>query len=319
MGDLLVGIVSTVRVSLRDLEMFVNYHLNSGIDRMFLFFDDPDDPCLDSMANDGRLACVRCDDRYWGARERDSLTIEERQIHNANYALEFAKRESIDWLIHIDSDELLFAGSRTIKHSLAVLPREIQCVSFPTLEALPEPHYTVHEFRQTRWFKSVHAKIPYATTIARLLGCRQAFKGGFFKAHSAGKSAVRVTADMESMGIHRPQARRGAELRAVKSRSVFTLHYDCCTLAAWLTKWMRRYDGTAAASRMRFGRKTQFKEFVAAYESGSTERLHDAYRRQYWIPRYERAVLRALGLLWRVRLNEQRFLPCHEQARQHEP
>ena len=36
-----VAIISTVRAPLNELKMFINYHLNIGVDEIILFFDDP--------------------------------------------------------------------------------------------------------------------------------------------------------------------------------------------------------------------------------------------------------------------------------------
>jgi hypothetical protein len=68
-----------------------------GMDNSFEYFREYD-----------KIICIRCD-----AAQRDQLperpSIEERQIYNAYLALEWAKRDGLEWLIHIDSDEILFA------------------------------------------------------------------------------------------------------------------------------------------------------------------------------------------------------------------
>ena len=41
--------------------MFVNYHLNIGVDHIYLFFDDPTDAAADALARRARVTAVRCD------------------------------------------------------------------------------------------------------------------------------------------------------------------------------------------------------------------------------------------------------------------
>ena len=102
-----ICIVSTVRAAQIQLKMFVNYHLNSDVDRMFLFFDDPNDESIDHFQNDNRLTCIRCDASYWAASLlSDRSSIEERQVHNASVALKWAQKEDIDWIIHLNTTNL---------------------------------------------------------------------------------------------------------------------------------------------------------------------------------------------------------------------
>ena len=42
--------VTTGKVSLRNTLDFVNYHLNIGIDHMYMFFDDPKDVAINILS-----------------------------------------------------------------------------------------------------------------------------------------------------------------------------------------------------------------------------------------------------------------------------
>jgi hypothetical protein len=306
---MLISTVSTVRASYNDLQMFVNYHLNCGVDRMFLFFDDPADQGLERLRTNKRLTCIRCDASHWTAAQLpDNTPIEVRQSHNASLALEWARQEGIDWIIHLDSDELVFAPEQNLKLHLQKVGEHDDAITYPTLEALPQLSYRRHFFEEIHWFKTVRSYVPHAIAIARVMGCHRAFKYGYFRGHTIGKTATRVLSSVASLEIHLPIARDGRELRITTSSDAFTLHFDCCTIADWKLKWKRRLEGTGLASRMRESRRRQFSDFFAAYQSGSEARMVLEYRQQWIISSYEKMILRGLGLLRRVRLRDGVFL-----------
>ena len=309
---MLICTVSTVRELQINLKMFVDYHLNCGVDRMFLFFDDPADESIEHFQYNDRLACIPCDAAHWAAsRLPDRSSIEERQIHNASLALELARREGIDWIIHIDSDELVFTPEQHLKLHLQHAGENVDAVTFPTLEALPKLKYNGHFFEEIHWFKNAKSIIPHAEGIARVMGCRRPFEYGYFRGHTIGKTATRVGSSVASIGIHLPIACDGGELRIKNSSEAFVLHFDCCTFDDWKLKWKRRYDGTAVASQMRKDRSRQFSDFLAAYQSGSEARLLLAYKRQYTVSMYEKIILLGVGLLRRVELKNDIFLDSH--------
>jgi hypothetical protein len=305
---MVISTVSTVRASAADLRMFVNYHLNCGIDRMFLFFDDPTDENCERFRGDKRLTCIRCDGDYWAATPlQEHSTLEQRQLHNASKALELAGRAGVDWIVHIDSDELIYVPGRNLKSHLENVGEDIQAVTFPTLEALPALKCAQHIFEEIRWFKRSRSVIPRAEALARILGCHRAFRYGYFRGHTTGKTATRVRSEVASLGIHLPTAHDGTNLRRTRSSNAFILHFDCCTVEDWKLKWERRYLGATLVSEMRESRSRQLSDFAAAYQSGSEARLLQEYRTQCIVPRYEKMVLLALGLLRRIRLERSMF------------
>lgn len=56
-------------------------------------------------------------------------------------AIEMATRDSVDWLLHIDTDELMYPGGNdgfSLQHVLASFDDEVDTVVFPNYESLPE-------------------------------------------------------------------------------------------------------------------------------------------------------------------------------------
>lgn len=302
---MVITTVSTVRADPENLQMFVNYHLNSGIDRMTLFFDDPLDHCIETFRHDHRIRCIPCDATYWdssGMADRES--IEAKQVYNATLALNWARQEGSDWIVHIDSDELIYTPNEDFRTVLGGLQEDVDAIRLPALEALPERAYHRHFFEDAHWFRSNDSILPGAARIARLLLPRR-IRYGYFRGHSTGKTAVRVRSPFTGIGIHVPTGPKTTTLH--RSTGAFILHFDSCTLEEWTTKWRRRYCGTGVALRMRGHRKRQFTDFIAAYESGSPARLLGLYERQCISSENEKRMLRALGLLRRVDLDTAKF------------
>lgn len=302
--------VSTVRTSPSNLELFVRYHLGSGIERMFLFFDDPDDPSIGPMRAREEITCIPCDAAHWrGASLGPDLSIEARQTHNADLALAWAREAGIGWIAHIDADELLFVGGRDLADYVAAVPADCDALAFRTWEALPEAEAAPgkHPFLSVTWFKTQDSPILGARTLARLLGAGAAMTHGYFKGHTEGKSVVRTSAPVASLEIHRPRPLPGAALRVERPAEAALLHFDGCTFEDWVLKWKRRYDRTAVAANMREERQRQFAEFVEACQSGDEARLRALYRRRYTATARQRLALRTAGLLRRIEIGEERF------------
>ena len=127
-------IVTTLQAPLHETLMFVNYHLNIGVDHLYLFFDDPTDAAADALVQRRRVTCVRCDLEYWnGSNSPTHRSINERQRVNAHAGLDLARRAGFDWIVHMDSDELLHSEKR-LDERLAEVPREVHALKFPTME-----------------------------------------------------------------------------------------------------------------------------------------------------------------------------------------
>jgi hypothetical protein len=139
-----ICLIATARSTIHDVLHFVNYHLNIGIDKIILFFDDPNDPAIAPLENYAAVWAVKCDDAYWESRGAERpLTIEQRQEINVNAGLRLAQQNDFGWIIHIDSDELLFLKD-DIK---AILSRHRgDVVMFSMKEAVPDKDHFRHRF-----------------------------------------------------------------------------------------------------------------------------------------------------------------------------
>src|SRR5881227_2033303 len=146
------AIVTTLRDADRVLDSFIRYHLLIGFEQIFLFFDDPHDPSLDKARGYEKVTAMR-DNRALRRRWKQTRLYAEdgqlrrfrnkevmaRQELNVAIAVELAIDHRIDWLLHIDIDELFYSPAQTVKeHFGSLSAKGVQQVTYANYEALPD-------------------------------------------------------------------------------------------------------------------------------------------------------------------------------------
>ncbi len=266
------AIVSTVRDAGPVLDSFVAYHLGIGFERIYLFFDDPDDPSLDRFAKHDRVTAVACDAEVRAAWQRmtryDELTahikseVMARQILNCELAINKSRQDGIDWIMHIDSDELFLSRTHVDVRELfdQLSASNVTEAIFQNFEAVPEATEIRDYFREVTLFKTnpmIQGKprfSPSALAAIESNGVRR--PEDWFCLYSNGKSAARVDERLLPVGVHR--FGRFVNSNEVPSRSAefadgnLILHYPNCgyenfvtkyqTLGAFADKWFDRDD-----------------------------------------------------------------------------
>lgn len=130
-----LGIISTWRGHSESwADSWLRYHISIGFSRIYLFFDDPkfDKQLIDTLSNASEyepfLTIVKVDKehrrRFWTLDENKKLDPEQwllpaygiylntchtsRQIMNVARAGVMAQADDLNWLLHIDADELFW-------------------------------------------------------------------------------------------------------------------------------------------------------------------------------------------------------------------
>lgn len=298
-----IAIVSTVRAPLKQLEMFVNYHLNIGVDQIILFFDDPDDKGFDIFSNYKHVRCIKCDSKYWFIKNKGKRPegIFTRQVKNVNHAVKHYLKRGYEWVIHIDSDELL----RPIKPIRNVLENmgNYDAIRFRIFEAVSEnlSYETIYE---PTLFRVMPDKKQRAS--AKKLGCKAAFfEGRYFRADIASKMAIRINPEIKLYKVHNAIKHKG-ELSVLNTNEIQLLHFDCVDFASWSEKWNRRLDGSAPTPNLQNSRKAQLDMYIDAKNKGENS-LTDLFRQLHMIPKSEQGHLFSLEMLERIQLNPELF------------
>lgn len=326
-----VAIVTTLRGAGPVLESFVRHHLALGFGLLYLFFDDPLDRGLAwaKSVGDSRIvvqergpaledAWRRCA-QYGYYSPHVEREVMARQCLNAEVAVQQAQTAGIDWLLHIDADELFHApGQDAASHFAFLSSAGIERAVYPNLEALPESEDIDDYFREVTLFKTNRNLLPggrLSPAQERLVREVVRWPSGGFNFYSNGKSAARVRPGLVPDGVHRfhktrfprPGQERVAAAPPPVERVIADariLHYACCGFDAFCEKyrilgpfadrWFGRVDIRDSIGDFHL----QARDVVAA---GDVERARAFYRQRAMLD--DRATIDALleaGLLARI-------------------
>jgi hypothetical protein len=296
-----IATATTLKTSLQQSLEFAAYHHNLGVDEVILLFDDPADPAAEILSGKPGVTVIRCDNTHWsrdlGEKSRPEK-VQQRQRANMNWLIR--KRSSdLDWLVSIDSDELIWAP-----HGLhGTLPTEgadFSVLQLMPLEAVPASPTSTDPFREVSLFRA-HRPERYET--AHRLHVDSGFAGPdeFLRGHIQGKPAIRLDGTVTEVRIHRAVGKDPERFRKGRSSGMRVLHFDSGSLDQWKSKWRNRQEFSRPRSDKH--RTEQWDEFERLDSQGDEAGLERLYRDYFMLPKKEIPILRALGLLKRVRLD----------------
>mmetsp|Transcript_15654 Transcript_15654/g.39845 ORF Transcript_15654/g.39845 Transcript_15654/m.39845 type:complete len:432 (-) Transcript_15654:76-1371(-) len=197
-------------------EWWLNYHMSLGISHFFVHIEDTPEllPLLQSEPYRSRVtisqkgADSHFRDNYW--------TLQDRQRHHVNQSLGKCRELGIDWLFHVDDDELIWLD-KPLREIVAGAPRGATNITFSNLEAIPTTIEPVNFFEHIRWF-----------TKKRML------------AYVNGKPVGRTLASVKLDGPHR----FSGTSYAVPLTEGVILHYESCDFEQWCAKFRNQVDCT---------------------------------------------------------------------------
>jgi len=282
--------------------MFVNFHLNIGIDEIILFFDDPLDKAINALSQYQNVGTVACTTEYWFKKlGRNPVTFGDKQHTNINEGVQIAVDKGCEWVIHIDSDELI-NPSTNIKHVLANCSAD--ALRFNLMEAVSEKEDYDNIFATTLFKKlSTEKKLQ----AAKLLGCSHAlFENEYFRGHTASKMAIHVSPKIRVYGTHGPKEYETNTTIIENTRDIDLLHFDCVGFGNWNTKWSRRFNHSYNSVVMRPNRIKQLQAYIQAKQK-DRKALSSLFNRLHVISGREKMTLFLLGMLTRVKLDQSLF------------
>jgi hypothetical protein len=300
-----LAIISTVKAPLSQLRMYVNYHLNMGIDEIILFFDDPFDEGIKFFANYKNVSIVPCSSDYWTqtTEKRPHISL-DRQITNVNEGVKIATSKNCSWITHIDCDELI----QPLKEIKQVLTDcQADALKFCLMEAVSEQETYKHIF-----IPNLFKKRPNKLQIwaAKILGCSKSFcEGEYFRGHNSSKMLIKISPKIKKYGIHQPE-QYDDDTIIKEINELRLLHYDSIGLSNWKAKFEGRAQELVEGDNLSefFGnyRLKQFKDYLKARSEGDSQ-LVALYKRLYIMSKRQKQILFFLGMLERVILNQDCF------------
>ncbi|KAF8376715.1 hypothetical protein HHK36_031617 [Tetracentron sinense] len=149
-----------------------------------------------------------------------------KQTLNMEMAIVMARDAGMDWIIHLDTDELLHpAGAReySLTQLLLDVPGNVDMVIFPNYESSVERDDIKEPFSEVSMFKKNYDHLPRDTYFAMY---KESTRGNpnYFLTYGNGKSAARIQDHLRPNGAHRWHNYIKAP-KEIKLEEAAVLHY----------------------------------------------------------------------------------------------
>ena len=221
-----VAIVSTVR-NPHQINDWLQYHYNFGISKIYLIFDNPNESFKNNFGN--KLQFFFSDSDWYhklkNCRQYESLKstinieVMTRQILNIEHILKLCINDGIDWLIHIDGDEILYSEKfNTISEVISNLKKDTNIIKINNFELAPIEDDAYNCFRTHMFFKTRK-------------------NGKNFVAYYNGKSGCKVSDDVYPYGVHEFKKYQGEKKELMSDMELIVLHYVNCNFYEWKNKY----------------------------------------------------------------------------------
>ena len=214
------GLVSTVKAPLRQIARFAAHHIDLGATAVHLYLDDPGSAAAAFLSSHPRIHLTRCDDAYWRDTGKPRMEAHQlRQAFNATRTLrDFA--DSLDWLAHVDVDEMLLA-QEDVAVALSQIAPEAAVARIVPAEVLAS---------DTAADRPAHFKLSHKGANVARASLQEVYPtfgmhlpGGFLS-HTAGKAFARTGIPDTRFGIHTLKYKGADATNRVSLRGVHLGH-----------------------------------------------------------------------------------------------
>lgn len=318
------SIATTVRAPDHQIDAFIRHHVRMGVERIYLFFDDPAHVAFDREIAPGVVQAFICDDGYWrnwpeiapysGHIGNRPENIETRQSMNMLLARAVMPSE---WLLHIDIDEMVHAR-RPLGAVLGGMAENVFSVVLKPLEAIYPQRVCLGGELDTRFFKRFsHDEAALARFYPEEV-LRMCFGG--MLGHVVGKSLVRKTPVIARMSVHQPVPADGTFTCNVETSQADLLHFEGQSFELFREKSFARrakefYRHLTPRARAR-------ADYLAAkIDDGGEKGLLEAYQTLYVMSPelLEQAVDAGIAVRidWQSPSSDDALLPVHNPVNAH--
>ena len=182
------GLCTTLKAPVDQVMAFVAHHLSLGCTRIWLFFDDPDDPAAAAVAHLSRVTVTRCDDAHW-RRIRGKRPERHQNRQSRNMQSVYAG-SPLPWIAHVDVDEFLWPR-QDIGAVLAAQHTDLAQLPMAPWEALHDPTLRDDIFTANRFRRALSGD-SHAALRARVFGPYAPLLPRGVLSHSVGKCFFRT-------------------------------------------------------------------------------------------------------------------------------
>ncbi|KAJ3694520.1 hypothetical protein LUZ60_010000 [Juncus effusus] len=218
-----ICITSSTSAGLQQILPWLYYHKVIGVSRLFLFVEgEAAKPGVTSVLESIRGVKViyrtpeleekQAKSRIWNETwlagffyKPCNYELFVKQSLNMEMAIVMAKKASMDWIIHLDTDELIHpAGAQeySLRKLLSEQPDNVDMVIFPNYESSIERDDIKDPFAEVSMFKKNYDHLPKDTYFGLY---KEATRNNpnYFLTYGNGKSAARIQDHLRPNGAHR--------------------------------------------------------------------------------------------------------------------
>jgi len=251
-----IALVTTTADAQNTIDFFIRYHLSIGIDMLYLYFDDPLDPAI-AIAKKYQQVNVsihdeRLREEWFNTASFNNILkkplidseVMVRQEMNVELALKKANYDGVDWLFHIDTDELIYPNGHDLNlFVLKCIKRKFNNITLLNYEAIPQCANHESVFEDITMFKKNnfnHGRIAHNPTQVKSNSCVTNSPEHFFLYYQNGKSLAKVNDIIGPDGVHFFNTGKTAMLASHADPLI--LHYHCGNFTSFLNKYQRLGD-----------------------------------------------------------------------------
>ncbi|MEB0136757.1 glycosyltransferase family 2 protein [Actimicrobium sp. CCC2.4] len=221
MPTLKMAIVCTVRNPAASFKTWINYH-SKLVDKIYLYLDSSTPAILSGLPTSPVVSVCP---GAWLSTFSGPSGVMQRQCVNVRHGLKQCSIDGIDWLIHIDSDELMYSPVQSLKDYFAHVDPNVSSIQFINHEAV-SAYAADDPFRELKIFKK-NRRFDRSTDTPLAEG------SPYYQGYTFGKSAVRVQKCLGPVSVHEFETSNG---KMVREHQVCVLHYLSATYKDWIKK-----------------------------------------------------------------------------------
>lgn len=276
------SVACTIRAPQHITDAFLRHYASLNPNKIYLFFDDATMSDYDASIAPGRVITFICDDYYWANVPKIPPTrqpgvrpsgVEIRQHTNMLYAREIM---STDWLLHVDSDEMLYA-KKDVKSVLSGFPDNVFSICLKNFEAVYSKSPKVGDEFSTQYFKRY---LPEKNILSKYYPDDLiSFSRGGFWGVETGKSFVRKAPEIFKMSVHRPVPLNPSLITNAKTNDLELLHFEGLNYELFKEKCLRRSrQKVATLMPDRFSKRLEKIESIISTEGErGLEKLYESF------------------------------------------
>ncbi|KAL3534463.1 hypothetical protein ACH5RR_002924 [Cinchona calisaya] len=239
-----VCITTSTSAGLEQILPWIFYHKVIGVTNFFLFVEGKAAskniskvlefiPGVEVVHRTRELEEEQARSRIWNETWLESFFYKPcnyelfvKQSLNMEMAIIMAREARMDWIFHLDTDELLYpAGTShySVQQLLSEVPEDVDMVVFPNYESSVERDDIKEPFSEVSMFKKNYDHLGKEIYFGNYKDATRS-NPNYFLTYGNGKSAARIEDDLRPNGAHRWHNYM-KDPKEIKSEEAAILHY----------------------------------------------------------------------------------------------